>query len=142
MTDIAELAMEGVPLVAQHYDKVYDPLKDKTKQGFRKVKGMRENRKSRGGGYESESDEYEYDGPPPRRTVTAGAGDYDRRGGSRRDLDDGDGFVTEERRHVHRGPQRAKSVGRESRTSRRGGGKSYLLSAHEIKIDGHKAYQW
>ncbi len=133
MTDIAELAMEGVPLVTEHYDKVYDPVKDKAKQGFRKVKEMRQNRNNRDGGYESESEEYDYDGPPPRRTVTAGAGDYDRRRRSGRDLDSDDGFVTEERRYAHRGPPRAKSVGRDSRTSRRGGGKSCPSSAPPTK---------
>lgn len=68
MDDFAELALEGVPLVTEHYDKVYDPLKDKTQQGIHKVKKMRDKR--RGGGYESEteSDYEEVDryGPPPR----------------------------------------------------------------------------
>ena len=68
MDDFAELALEGVPIVTEHYDKVYDPLKEKTKQGIHKVKEMRERR--RGGGYESEteSDYEEVDryGPPPR----------------------------------------------------------------------------
>ena len=122
--DFAELALEGVPLVTEHYDKVYDPVKDKTKQGIRKVKEMRD---KRNGGYESESEEYDYDGPPARRSTTGGGGskkdprDYDRRTRSSRydDIDD-DGFVTEERRHV-KGPPRAKSVGRDGRGDRRGG---------------------
>ena len=138
MADFAELMLEGVPVVAEHYDKVYDPLKDKTKQGIRKVKEMRQSRNSRGGGYESESEEYEYDGPPPRRTQTAGAGGYDSRRRSGRDLDSDDGFVTEERRHVHKGPTRAKSVGRDSRRSTRGGGKSRVsLFPHINSICHH-----
>ena len=126
MTDVAELALEGVPLVAEHYDKVTDPLKDKTKQGYRKVKEMRD---KKNGAYESESEEYDYDGPPARRSTTGGGGggrnrsprDYDRRRRFTRDDEDEDGFVTEEKRYAYRGPQRAKSMGRDSRLSRRGG---------------------
>ena len=125
-SDAAELILEGVPLVTEHYDKVYDPVKDKTKQGIRKVKEMRDRRN---GVYESESEEYDYEGPPPRRSTTGGGGggskrdprDYDRR--RRYDDADEDGFVVEERRHV-KGPPRARSMGRDSRGDRRGGGKS------------------
>ena len=122
MTDLAELALEGVPLVAEHYDKVYDPLKDKTKQGFRKVKEMRD---KRNGDYESESDEYDYDGPPARRSTTGGSRrnprDFDRqRPSSRYDDVDDDGFVVEEKRYA-KGPPRARSVGRDGRGDRRGG---------------------
>lgn len=125
-SDAAELLLEGVPLVAEHYDKVYDPLKDKTKQGIQKVRDMRDKRSR---GYESESDEYDYDGPPARRSTTGGGGsrrdprDYDRRRPlSRYD----DGFVVEERRHA-KGPPRAKSMGRDGRGDRREG-KSFSIS--------------
>lgn len=129
MADVAELALEGVPLVAEHYDKVTDPLIDKTKQGVRKVKEMRD---KRNGVYESESEEYEYDGPPPRRSTTGGGRsrrdtrDLDRRRPASRygDADDDDGYVVEERRYA-KGPPRARSMGRDERRDRRGGGKSF-----------------
>ena len=130
--DFAELAMEGVPLVAEHYDKVYDPLKDKTKQGIEKVKRMRE--RTRGGGYESETDEeIEYDAPrrnytePSRRRSPR---DDDRRR-SRRSYDD----VIEER-YVYKGPNkaRAKSMGRDGWTGERGAGRRgrSILSSTDI----------
>ena len=132
---MAELALEGVPIVAEHYDKVTDPLKNKTKQGYRKVKEMRDRRN---GVYESESEEYDYDGPPPRRSTTGGGGgrnrsppDYDRRRRYTRDDEDDGGFVTEERKYVRRGPPRAKSVGRDSRNSRRKG-QSYHGCLHSL----------
>lgn len=124
MAELAELAMEGVPLVTEHYDKVYDPLKDKTKQGIQKVKKMRDRRRTQGGGYESETDvEIEYDAPP-RRNYTEPArmrsphGDDRRR--SRRDYDD----VVEER-YVYKGPNkdRAKSMGRDGWNGGRGDGR-------------------
>ena len=138
MEDFAELAMEGVPLVTEHYEKVYDPLKDKTKQGIQKVKKMRQNNQG-GGGYESETDEeIEYDGPP-RRNYTEpsrrrrSSRDDDRRR-SRREYDD----VVEER-YVYRGPnkERAKSVGRDGwydgrRDLRRG--KSFIQSINQSSI--------
>lgn len=111
MEDFAELAMEGVPLVTEHYEKVYDPLKDKTKQGIQKVKQMRQGDSQRGG-YQSESDE-EIDYDAPRRNYTEPARRRsprdDGRRPSRRDYDD----VVEER-YVYRGPDkaRAKSMGR------------------------------
>ncbi|CAD6580009.1 MAG: hypothetical protein ASARMPRED_009323, partial [Alectoria sarmentosa] len=124
MTDFAELAMEGVPLVTEHYDKVYDPLKDKTKQGIQKVKKMREKRRTQGGGYESETDEeIEYDAPPRRNftepTRRRSPRDDDRRR-SRRDYDD----VVEER-YVYKGPNkdRAKSMGRNGWNGGRGDGR-------------------
>ena len=126
MAEFAELALEGVPLVTEHYDKVYDPIKDKTKQGFRKVKEMRD-RRNGGTAYESESEEYEYDGPPPRRSTTGGGRRRSPRddGGRRRSGRYDDGSVVEER-YAYRGPPsgaRAKSVGRSGgRDSRRGGG--------------------
>lgn len=118
------LILKGVPLVAEHYDKVYDPLKDKTKQGIQKVKTMRDRRRTQGGGYESETDEeIEYDAPP-RRNYTeptrrrSPPGDDRRR--SRRDYDD----VVEER-YVYRGPNkdRAKSMGRDGWNGGRGDGR-------------------
>ena len=123
MEDFAELAMEGVPLVTEHYDKVYDPLKDKTKQGIQKVKKMRESNSTRGGGYESETDE-EIEYNKPRRNYTeptrrrSPRGDDRRR--SRRDYDD----VVEER-YVYRGPNkdRAKSMGRDGWTGGRADGR-------------------
>ena len=65
MDNFAELAMEGVPIVAEHYDKVYDPVKDKAKQGVQKVKEMRNGGNDR---YESEEEYDQYDryGPPQR----------------------------------------------------------------------------
>lgn len=113
MAEFAELAMEGVPVITDHYEKVYDPLKEKTKQGISKVKEMREQRKSGGGGYESEysSDEY-YDGPPPRRSTTGGRRRSPQDDGRRRSGRDRGDFVTEER-YAYRGPARAKSAGRD-----------------------------
>ena len=131
MDDFAELAMEGVPLVAEHYDKVYDPLKDKTKQGIQKVKKMRESNRSQGGGYESETDE-EIDYAAPRRNYTEPnrkrSPRDDGRRRSRRDYDD----VIEER-YVYKGPNkaRAKSMGRDGWTGGRGDrrrGKSIISS--------------
>lgn len=113
MEDIAELAMEGVPLVAEHYDKVYDPLKDKTKQGIQKVKKMRQSGRTQDGGYQSETDE-EIDYDPPRRNYTEPSRKRspraDGRRRSRRDYDD----VVEER-YVYKGPNkgRARSMGRD-----------------------------
>ena len=109
MEDVAELAMEGVPLMTEHYDKVYDPVKNKTKQGVQKIKKMREQRK--GGGYESEteSDYEEYDRyGPPQRSQTDGrrrVGDDNRRR-SRRDND-----YVDERYSYPKGNGRAKSAG-------------------------------
>ena len=99
MADYAELALEGVPLITDHYDKVYDPLKNQTKRGVQKVKEMREPR--RGGGYESEDDS-EDDYYDSRRT---------RSGGGRRSPR-GKGSVVEER-YAYRGPARASSAGRD-----------------------------
>ena len=123
MEDFAELAMEGVPLVAEHYDKVYDPLKDKTKQGIQKVKRMRQTERTQDGGYESETDE-EIDYQAPRRNYTEPnrrrSPRPDGRHRSRRDYDD----VVEER-YVYRGPNkaRAKSVGRDGWNGGRGDGR-------------------
>ena len=121
MADFAELAMEGVPLVTEHYEKVYDPLKDKTKQGINKVKEMRQSRSTRDGGYESETDEeIEYDAPP-RRNYTEPSRRRsprpDDRRRSRRDYDD----VVEER-YVYKGPNkdRARSMGRDGWNGGRG----------------------
>ena len=137
MEDFAELAMEGVPLVAEHYDKVYDPLKDKTKQGIRKVKDMRESRRTQDGGYESETDEeIEYDTPrrnytePTRRRSPR----TDDRRRSRRDYDD----VVEER-YVYKGPNkaRAKSMGRDGWNGGRGDGRKgkSIISFTGLKCD-------
>lgn len=121
MADFAELAMEGVPLVAEHYDKVYDPLKDKTKQGIQKVKEMRDSRRTQDGGYESETDEEIVYDAPPRRNYTEPSRRRDPRPDdrrrSRRDYDD----VVEER-YVYKGPNkdRAKSMGRDGWNGGRG----------------------
>lgn len=113
--DFAELAFEGVPLVAEHYDKVTDPLTAKTKQGYQKVKQMRERRRG-GGGYESEteSDYEEVDryGPPQRSQTSPrrrSKDDYDDRRRSRR------GDVVEERYAYSKSNGRAKSMGRDDR---------------------------
>ena len=108
MEDFAELAMEGVPIVAEHYDKVYDPVKDKTKQGIQKVKEMRNNRGDR---YESEEEYDEYDryGPPQRsqtdRRRRSPYDDYRPRPRS------GRGEVVEERYAYSKGNGRARSMG-------------------------------
>lgn len=133
MADLAELAMEGVPLVTEHYDKVYDPLKDKTKQGIQKVKKMRD-RRTQGDRYESETDEeIEYDAP--RRNYTEPARrrsprDDDRRR-SRRDYDD----VVEER-YVYKGPNkdRAKSMGRDGWKGGRGDGRKGKSMTSLVRI--------
>ena len=119
MDDLAELAMEGVPIVAEHYDKVTDPLKDKTKQGYHKIKKMREQRRNGRGGYESET-ETDYEEVdrygPPQRNATApqprrrSRDDYyDDKRRSRRD------DVVEERYSYSKSNGRAKSMGRDDR---------------------------
>ena len=117
MADIAELGLAGVPVAAEHYDKVYDPLKDKTKQGVNKVKTMAKNRGHRDDDY-SDYDPYEYDGPP-RRSQTDGHG-------RRRDSDShhrsGRGDLVERRYVKSPGDGgRAKSVGRDDYDRARGG---------------------
>lgn len=131
------LGLKSVPLVTEHYDKVYDPLKDKTKQGIQKVKKMRDGNSTRGGGYESETDE-EIEYNKPRRNYTEPSrrrsprGDDRRR--SRRDYDD----VVEER-YVYRGPNkdRAKSMGRDGwkggrADGRKGGRRDYSDSESSV----------
>ena len=118
MDDVAELALEGVPIVTEHYDKVYDPLKEKTKQGIHKVKKMREKR--RGGGYESET-ESEYEevdryGPPPRSQTDPRARkprDDDRRRSR-------GGEVLDERYTYSKSNGRAKSIGHGRDSYRKG----------------------
>ncbi|KAL6719962.1 hypothetical protein ACLMJK_001883 [Lecanora helva] len=106
--DFAELVCEGVPLAAEHYEKVYDPIKDKTKQGIDKVKGMRNNRN---GNYDSDDDYDDYDRyGPPRRSHTdrrrrSPPDDYRPRPRSGRD------DVVEERYAYSKGNGRAKSMG-------------------------------
>ena len=107
-SEAAEIALEGVPFVVDNYEKVYDPLKDKTKQGFQKVKEMRSSRDGPGG-YESEDEIDEYDGPP-RRSNTGG-----RRRSPR-------GSTVEER-YAYSGPARARSAGRSGPRDRDGRGK-------------------
>ena len=119
MNDFAELALEGVPVVTEHYDKVYDPLKEKTKQGIHKVKKMREKR--RDGGYESET-ESEYEavdryGPPPRSQTDPRArrsrGDDSRRSRGAGEVD--------ERYTYSKGTERARSIGGNGRDGYRKG---------------------
>jgi len=110
--EAAELVLEGVPLVAEHYDKVYDPVKNKTKQGVEKIKTMRD----KNGTYE-EDDYYEYDGPPKRGNTQrekGGRDDYKRDDRRRRS---GRGDLVEERRShkESNGNARARSVGRDNR---------------------------
>ena len=120
MDDFAELAMEGVPIAAEHYDKVTDPLVDKTKKGIQKVKSMRN---GRNGDYESEEEYDEYDryGPPQRAQT-------DRRRRSPRDdyrPRSSRGEVVEQRYASYsKGNGRAKSAGvnrRDGRDDRRRG---------------------
>ena len=119
MEDFAELAMEGVPVITEHYDKVYDPVKDKTKQGYQKIKKMRERR--RGGGYESEteSDYEEVDryGPPQRSQTdrTRRSRNDDRNRSSRRS------DAVDERYIYSKSNGRARSVGHGGRDSYRRG---------------------
>ncbi len=108
MADLAELAMEGVPLVTEHYDKVYDPIKNKTKEGIQKVKRMRNG----DGSYESEEEYEEFDryGPPQRSQTDR------RRRSPRDDYDDrrrrsGRGDVVEERHVYSKSNGRARSTG-------------------------------
>jgi len=108
VADFADLAMEGVPLVAEHYDKVYDPVKSKTKQGIEKVKSMRNGN----GSYESDEEYEEYDryGPPQRSQTDR------RRRSPRDDYDDrrrrsGRGEVVEKRYPYSKGNGRARSMG-------------------------------
>ena len=126
MEDFAELAMEGVPLVAEHYDKVYDPLKDKTKQGMEKVKKMRQSGRTRDGGYESETDEeIEYDSRPRRNYTEPSRPRSPRRDDRRRSRRDYDHHDVVEERYVYKGPNkdRAKSLGRDGWNGRRGDGR-------------------
>ena len=112
--------MEGIPVVAEHYDKVYDPLKEKTKQGFQQVKKMRERRRG-GDGYESETEsDYEETDRygPPRRSQTdhrRRSRDNEQNRSSRR------GEVIDEKYTYSKTNGRAKSVGHGGRDSRRKG---------------------
>lgn len=129
-SEFAELALEGVPLITEHYDKVYDPVKNKTKQGVEKIKTMR----NKNGTYEeSESDEYyEYSGPPRRGKSQRDRGPRDDYGDDYRRDDrrqSGRGEVVEQR-HAYkdsRGNGRARSVGRDGRDDRRRGTVRLLL---------------
>ncbi len=104
----AELILEGVPIAAEHYEKVYDPLKNKTKQGVQKIKKMRNGRS-----YDEESDYEEDYGGPPRRSQTdrpRSPRDSDRRRSRRSDL--------VEERYAYKGSGRARSMGRDGNGSR------------------------
>ena len=107
MTDVAELCLEGVPVAVEHYDKVYDPLKDKTKQGVNKIKAMTNDRGHPNDDY-SDDDSYTYDGPP-RRSQTDGHG---RRHPSDSYRRSGRGDLVESRYVKTDGDGRPKSVGR------------------------------
>lgn len=108
MADIAELGLEAIPLVAEHYDKVTNPLANKAKQGFQRVKSMRG---GQNGGYDVE-DDYDDRYGPPRRSQT------DRRRSPRDDFRDRDrrrprhgGDVVEERYAYQKSGGRARSAG-------------------------------
>lgn len=106
MADFAELALEGVPVAAEHFEKVYDPLKDKTKQGFQKAKSMRQNNRRRDDS-DSEYDSYEDDRPPRRSYTDRGARSSRSRGR--------DGDIIEERRVVKTTTNgRTRSAGRDA----------------------------
>ena len=114
MAEFAELALEGVPVATEHFEKVYDPLKDKTKQGIQKAKRMRENNRTRDYS-ESEYDSYEDDRPPRRSYTDRGARSSRSRGR--------DGDIIEERRVVKTTTNgRARSVGRDGYSGARGSG--------------------
>lgn len=108
----AELAMEGVPIVTDNYEKVYDPIKDKTKQGINKVRSVR-NGQNGGRRSEDEGDEYDRYGPPRRSQTDRRRrsprddyrDDYRRPSRSRR------GDVVEERYTYSKSNGRARSVG-------------------------------
>ncbi|KAK0507467.1 hypothetical protein JMJ35_009990 [Cladonia borealis] len=130
MDDFAELALEGIPIVTEHYDKVYDPLKEKTQQGIHKVKKMREKR--RGGGYESETDsEYEevdrY-GPPSRSQTDPRARQY--RDDDRRRSRGGE--VLDERYTYSKASGRAKSIGHGRDSYRKGSRRNYSDSESSL----------
>ena len=133
MDDFAELALEGVPIVTEHYDKVYDPLKERTKQGFHKVKKMREQR--RGGGYESEteSDYEEVDRyGPPSRSQTDPRARRTRDDDSRRSRG---GEYVDEKYTYSKGTERAKSIGHGRESYR----KSYTIA--RTRLD-HLTDKW
>ena len=132
MDDFAELALEGVPIVTEHYDKVYDPLKEKTKQGIHKVKKMREKR--RGGGYESET-ESEYEEvdryAPPSRSQT------DPRARTSRDDDrrrSRGGEILDERYTYSKTSGRAKSIGHGRDSYRKG----YTITRKQLACHADK----
>ncbi|KAG8528475.1 uncharacterized protein KY384_007393 [Bacidia gigantensis] len=113
--DFAELIMTGVPAITENYEKVYDPVKDKARAGFHKVRKMRNNGR---GGYEEYSTEEEDYYERPRRSQTDG---YRNR---RSDRDRGE--VVESRRVIRGSDGRTRSVGRDGRDYRsRGSRRDY-----------------
>ena len=132
MDDFAELALEGVPIVTEHYDKVYDPLKEKTKQGIHKVKKMREKR--RGGGYESET-ESEYEEvdryAPPSRSQTDPRARTSRDDGRRRSRG---GEILDERYTYSKTSGRAKSIGHGRDSYRKG----YTITRNQLACHADK----
>ena len=107
MTDLAELTLEAANPAIEHYDKVYEPARDRAKDGVRKV---REKITSPTKDRFPESDDDDYYDRPRRR-------DTHRDSGRSRGRDD---YVEESyERKVTGG--RAKSVGRDGRYG--GGGR-------------------
>jgi len=108
----AESAMEGVPMVTDNYEKVYDPIKDKTKQGINKVRSVR-NGQNGARRSEDEGDEYDRYGPPRRsqtdRRRRSPRDDY--RDDNRRPSRSRRGDVVEERYTYSKSNGRARSVG-------------------------------
>lgn len=108
MTDVAELALEAANPAIENYEKVYEPARDRAKDGVRKMREKLTN--SSKGRFEEvdEEDDY-YD--RPRRSNTQ------RDSGRTRGRDD---YVEESYERRMTGP-RAKSAGRDGRYG--GGGR-------------------
>lgn len=126
MEDFVELAFEGASTGVDHYEKVYDPLKEKAKKLPNPVKKLRRGQIGRDqyddddGSYDSD-DEYR----SPRRTNT------DRGGGRRqRDSRGGGGYVEES---YERRSGRAKSTGRDGGRGLRRDGRSKSQLIRHLK---------
>ena len=101
MADAAELLLTGVPYVTDNYEKVWDPTKEKSKQGFEAVKRrMRERQRALSSGSDYDSD----DGPRSRSYQN----------GRRRSSRGRDGEYYETKRVI-----RTTSAGRDDRAYRR-----------------------
>lgn len=120
MDDFAELALEGANTAADHFDKVYDPLKEKVKNLPSPTKMIRGGHRDRDiYSDDDQSDDGYDDYRSPRRSQT------DRAVGHRRHHSRGGGTYVEESYERRMG--RAKSAGRDGIGGGRGldrGGRS------------------